>query len=146
MAAPAVTTVAVSPSLPGGIILNGTLDNDGGQACQTKFQYGLTDAYGSETALVSTAVGAFSATLTGLQPGVTYHYRAVAVNADGTTYGADGTFTLMVQESAYLFAGNAGDIKPTGVPLPTHCWELDIKTDYVTKDGTNWVAWRANYD
>ena len=51
-----------------------------------------------------------------------------------------------VKVSEYLYHGNAADVKPTGVPLPTHCWELDTKTDYATKDGTNWVAWRVNYD
>lgn len=146
MAAPAVTTVDVTPSLPGGIVLNGTLDNDGGLSCQTKFEYGLTVAYGSATPLVTTGIGAFSATLAGLTEGVVYHYRAVAINTDGTANGADGTFTLMVQEAAYLFVGNAADVKPTGVLLATHCRELDTKTDYATKDGTNWVAWRVDYD
>jgi hypothetical protein len=31
--------------------------------------------------------------LEGLQPGTTYHYRVVATNVDGTTYGEDQTFT-----------------------------------------------------
>ena len=35
----------------------------------------------------------FNATLTGLDPGTTYHYRAVANNSDGTSYGSDMTFT-----------------------------------------------------
>ena len=49
-----------------------------------------------------------------------------------------------IQVAQYLYLGNAADVKPTGVPLPTHCWELDTKTDYATKDGTNWVAWRVD--
>src|SRR3972149_7047058 len=49
-----------------------------------------------------------------------------------------------VKVSEYLYLGDAADVKPTGVPLPTHCWELDTKTDYATKDGTNWVAWRSD--
>ena len=51
-----------------------------------------------------------------------------------------------VKVSAYLYVGDSTDIKPTGVPLPTRCLELDTKTEYVTKDGTNWVAWRATSD
>ena len=31
--------------------------------------------------------------MTGLQPGVTYHYRLVASNEDGASHGADQTFT-----------------------------------------------------
>ena len=34
-----------------------------------------------------------SATLSGLTPGTTYHFRAEAFNSLGTTYGADQTFT-----------------------------------------------------
>jgi hypothetical protein len=34
-----------------------------------------------------------SAALSGLTPGVTYHYRLVATNADGSTPGPDRTFT-----------------------------------------------------
>ena len=49
-----------------------------------------------------------------------------------------------VKASEFLYVGNAADTKPTGVPLPTHCWELDTKKDYATKDGTNWVVWRID--
>ncbi len=34
-----------------------------------------------------------TAALTGLAPATTYHYRAIASNANGTSYGADETFT-----------------------------------------------------
>ena len=34
-----------------------------------------------------------SASLSGLQPGITYHYRLTATNASGTTNGSDQTFT-----------------------------------------------------
>jgi hypothetical protein len=37
-----------------------------------------------------------SASVTGLTPGTTYHFRVVATNADGTTTGADTTFQTLV--------------------------------------------------
>lgn len=37
--------------------------------------------------------GKFTSQLTGLEPGVTYHYRAYATNQYGTGYGEDQTFT-----------------------------------------------------
>src|SRR5262249_58546908 len=37
-----------------------------------------------------------SADVTGLTPGTTYHFRAVATSADGTTTGADQTFHTFV--------------------------------------------------
>jgi hypothetical protein len=36
-----------------------------------------------------------SVQVSGLQPGTTYHYRAVAVNSQGTTFGPDETFTTL---------------------------------------------------
>jgi len=39
--------------------------------------------------------GAFTAALTGLTAGVTYHVRAFGTNSRGTSYGADATFTAI---------------------------------------------------
>jgi hypothetical protein len=61
------------------------------------FEFGLTPAYGlrstSQTLAAGTRTRSVRATLTGLQPGTTYHYRLVAVNANGTALGRDHTFT-----------------------------------------------------
>lgn len=42
-----------------------------------------------------TKTGAFTSGMTGLLPETTYHYRAYATNASGTSYGADVTFTTL---------------------------------------------------
>ncbi len=47
-------------------------------------------------------------TLTGLTSGTTYHYRLVATNADGTTYGYDST----------LMTASAGSVAPVNTALP----------------------------
>ncbi len=61
------------------------------------FQYGPTSEYGSQTSTASAGSGAtpavVSANAAGLAPTTSYHFRAVATNASGTTYGADQTFT-----------------------------------------------------
>jgi hypothetical protein len=60
------------------------------------FQYGPTKAYGGQSAIASAGAGdkavSVTADLSGLQPLTVYHYRLVAVNATGTTMGADHTF------------------------------------------------------
>ncbi|MEA2468992.1 MAG: virginiamycin lyase, partial [Thermoleophilaceae bacterium] len=70
------------------------------QATNYYFEYGTTTAYGSTTAASSAGSAATSSTRTasvsGLTPGTTYHVRAVATNATGTTTGADYTFTTTV--------------------------------------------------
>jgi len=68
------------------------------QATTYSFQYGLTTSYGSQTATTNATATAgtaqtVSAEASGLSATTTYHYRLVATNASGTTYGADQTFT-----------------------------------------------------
>jgi hypothetical protein len=57
-------------------------------------------AYGPPAGLGFVGAGAGEATvtlvLTGLLPGTTYHYRVTATNVDGTSYGADRSFTTPV--------------------------------------------------
>ena len=60
-------------------------------------QYGTSSAYGSQTAAADLGAGsapvAVTGYLSGLAPATTYHYRLVAENSLGTTYGYDYTFT-----------------------------------------------------
>jgi hypothetical protein len=67
------------------------------QATTVTWQYGTTTNYGLQTATQSLPAGlqpsGVSATLSGLAPDTTYHYRLVATNASGTSYGYDMTFT-----------------------------------------------------
>lgn len=58
-------------------------------------EYGATSTYGSATAdqLTTTNGQTVSATLAGLTPATTYHFRTVASNGTGTSYGPDQTFT-----------------------------------------------------
>ena len=73
-----------------------------------RVEYGATGSYGSVAPVHDAAIGAgtervyVAQTLTGLQAGTAYHYRFVAVNAEGTVEGPDKlfkTFPAQVQES-----------------------------------------------
>jgi DNA-binding beta-propeller fold protein YncE len=113
---------AAETGLAGGVSLSsatltGTVDR-GGLPTLYKFEFGTTTAYGTvifggeareeqegvelESVPVGAAVG-------NLQPGVTYHYRVVAFNADGVSEGADQTFTTA--------APPAGTPQPVTLPL-----------------------------
>ena len=82
-------------------IVQGTAKVEGrlnplGKAAQFSFEFGPTKDYGSTSAPryggnQITPRLAFD-TLTGLKPGMVYHYRLVAVNETGTSYGEDATF------------------------------------------------------
>ncbi|MBA7701553.1 hypothetical protein ES703_110293 [subsurface metagenome] len=85
------TSVAINSAT-----LNGTLDDDGGEACDCGFEWGETVAYGNTTPTQSKTTGqTFSQGITGLDPRKTYHFRAFATNSFGTGYGADRTFTTL---------------------------------------------------
>lgn len=75
--------------------LNGTVDPRG-TATTWFFEFGLTTQYGSSTVVQNAGAGSSVVQAqtpnVAVQPGQTYHYRLVAVNAHGTDYGDDRTF------------------------------------------------------
>jgi hypothetical protein len=94
--APAATTGPPSAVTDHSATLSGSV-NPGGVPTGYWFEYGPTTAYGSTTLSVDAGSGqgavAATATLGGLSPATTYHYRLVAANSGVVTKGADKTFT-----------------------------------------------------
>ena len=92
-AAPLASTGPASAITQTSATLTGTVAADG-LPTTWHFEYGPTSAYVSQTPPQSGAVGTtdVSASLTGLADAQTYHYRLVATNSLGTSYGADETF------------------------------------------------------
>jgi len=94
--APAAATG--SPTLISGssAVLNATV-NPNGTTTTYAFQYGPTTNYGLQTATTSAGSGTTSTpvhvTVTGLISDTAYHFRVVATSANGSTPGADVTFT-----------------------------------------------------
>jgi len=91
---PSVTTDAAGDVTSNSATLNGTLTALGNaSSVDVSFEWGLTTSYGNETTPQTlTGTGAFNDNIGGLDPGVTYHYRAKAVG-NGTAYGGDVSFT-----------------------------------------------------
>ena len=78
-----------------------------GQLRQSIFQYGATTSYGSATAMqtqTGTTVRPISVNISGLLASHVYHFRIVAHDAGGTSFGSDRTFTTL---------------SPTGPPVVT---------------------------
>jgi hypothetical protein len=101
--APTVSTLSASSVGPHSAVVRGNV-NPNDKATTYSFEYGTTTAYGTSSAAANLAKGnkvvAVSATLAGLQPGTTYHYRVVASNNDGTMRGSDVTFTTSADPTA----------------------------------------------
>ena len=89
---PAVTTEGSSVNPPSSVELKGTTDPNNLES-HYYFEYGPTTSYGSKSPTESAGSGvepvSVSATITGLKPGTTYHYRLVAYNKDGYGYGVE---------------------------------------------------------
>lgn len=96
--------------------LNGALTDMGNfTSMSVYFQWGETTSYGHTTLPATmSAVGAFSANISGLIYSNTYHVRAVATSGGATIYGSDVSFatlgaagastTIKVQSSAHVFS------------------------------------------
>jgi hypothetical protein len=95
--APAVVTGAASSISQSAATLNATVNPNGREVSDCKFEYGTTASYGS-SAPCSPSPGsgsssvAVSASIAGLSESSTYHFRVVATNSVGTSYGADREF------------------------------------------------------
>jgi hypothetical protein len=78
--------------------LTGAVDRRG-RATNWYFEYGTSTSYGSRTPTRSVPSGAgarnVAASLSGLTPGTTYHYRLIAASDAGTGRGADATFATV---------------------------------------------------
>jgi len=127
--APSVTTRAATGLGTTYATLNGLVVPYG---AMVYFQWGLTTAYGNTTPAYILSGGSISWNdfLTGLTPGTIYHYRLIAANSGGATYGADVTFSTttarptattdpasgVTQTSAVL----NGDVNPNGQPATVY--------------------------
>lgn len=99
-----------------------------------RFEYGTTTGYGSSTAELSIAdpnapLTGVDVTLSGLQPGTTYHYRLLATNEAGTTTGEDRTFTTGVppvdSDGDGTPDADDSDDDNDGIPDATDAFPLD---------------------
>ncbi len=115
--APTATTGTTNSVGQTSATLNGTI-NDNGASTTVSFDYGTTNAYGTNVAAttgdtVSAGAGstAVAVTLTGLTCNTTYHFRVKGVNSVNTTNGSDATLTT----TACAVNGACGSSNATSV-------------------------------
>ncbi len=106
-----------------------------------RFEYGTSVAYGTSVPVPSADIGSgegdvpLSAELTGLQAGVTYHYRVVAINAAGTKSSEDETFATV--PPALISAVEATDITASAATLKASVNPLGTDTSCQIEYGTD---------
>jgi phosphodiesterase/alkaline phosphatase D-like protein len=127
--APSVSTASASSVSTTGARLNGRV-NPNGHGTTWQFEYGTSASYGASTpahgAGSGTGTANVSASLSGLVPGTTYHFRLVASNSSGTTAGGDQTFTTVA--TPVVATGSAG----VGVTTATLNGTVDPKNQTTT--------------
>ena len=99
---PDASTTPATEITASGALLNGIV-NPSSSLTYVIFEYGTTTDYGSVTAADQSPLEghidvSVAANIEGLNPGMTYHFRVVAENELGTTYGENMTFTTLGAE------------------------------------------------
>jgi hypothetical protein len=123
---PTAMTGAATAVSPVAEELAGSVNPNGETVSECRFEYGSTASYGSSMSC-SPSPGegespvAVSAAIAGLTPRTVYHFRTVATNATGTSYGGDETFTtLPLTASESTNRGSSQNGGATSGPTPSH--------------------------
>jgi hypothetical protein len=132
-APPEATTLAPSPITASGAELHGRI-NPNNAPTSYYFEYGASESYGKRIPLSNGDAGggtpvAVSAAISDLLPNTTYHFRIVAAG-NGTTFGADRTFTTLADDAPPPTPGEASE----------RVWE---RVSPSFKNGSNW-NWSAS--
>ena len=103
--APIVETKPAS-SIKGTVaFLNGVVNPNGAET-KDYFEYGTTTSYGSKSREQTTTVEKKPSILVEkLSTKTTYHFRMVATNSYGTSYGADEVFTTLTEKPELILGG-----------------------------------------
>jgi len=122
-AAPTVNTTHATAITTSSATLNGYV-NANGNSSTGYFQYGLTTSYGNTLFFAGNVTGSSltpeSVNLINLAISTTYHFRLVAFNAGGITYGNDSVFTTSSSSPPTVITNAATNISNTGATLNGH--------------------------
>jgi hypothetical protein len=118
---PTVVTGAASAVAQSTATLTATVNPNGGEVSACQIEYGTSTEYGASAACSpapgsGTSPVAVTASVRGLSPNTTYHFRVSATNAGGTSTGTDGSFTTLQIGGG---AGGAGTPGAGSGLLPT---------------------------
>jgi hypothetical protein len=97
---PVLVTEGSSAVSQSAATVTGTVNPNGAEVTKCEFEYGTSEALGSTAPCASapgsgTTAAAVSASISGLQPETTYHYRLTASNLAGAGQGQEQTFKTL---------------------------------------------------
>ncbi len=145
--APTVTTSAVTSITGTTATGNGNVTSDGGSTITSRGTCISTSAnptVSDHTDNTTGTTGEFTTSITGLTKNTTYHVRAFAVNAYGTSYGSDVTFTTLTDPA--ISSLPASSISSTTARLNasvTSGGNTSCTVKFVYKSGTGYANYSA---
>ena len=107
------TSITGSGAASGGSITGTAIGTITGEGVAYAITTNPTTSNGTASPGTLVQTGAFSATLSGLNPGTLYYYRAYATNAAGTAYGTQSSFTTLVVAPTVSTTASASSITAT---------------------------------
>jgi len=150
-----LTTADVTGNTAGAAVSGGNITSDGGAAINIRgicWAATTNPTLSDSKATNGSGTGSFTANITGLTPGSSYHVRAYATNSIGTSYGNDVPFTASAVTPALTTAvissptrttavsgGNITDNGGAAVTARGVCWSTSsgpVATGLHTSDGT----------
>jgi hypothetical protein len=136
---PTATTQTATAITSTGATLNGTITNDGDDACKYRFRYKKAGGSYSYTTYTNDLRGtgqSFSYTLSGLDPGSTYYFAAQAMNSAGESDwpASDESFTTSCQKPTITTQAATGITSNTATLKGT-----------ITNDGGSACQYRFRY-
>lgn len=136
---PSVATGGATSITTGGALIHGSV-NPGGAKTVYVFQWGPTTAYGFGSKGRSAGAGTRSVPihldLHGLNPGTTYHYRAVALSKLGSATGPDRTFKTKGNPPAFPTTGGVTAISANSATVQGIINPNNEKTNWYVQYGT----------
>ena len=143
---PTVITASVTEITTNSAKGGGEVTNDGGAEVTERGICWSTNANPSlndSHVAVGTGVGAFNATVSGLNENTTYHVRAYAINEKGTAYGLDVEFaTLPSGGTAQLPTVVTNSV--TGITAHTAVYGGEVTSDGGAEVTERGICWSTN--
>jgi len=135
-----IETLPATDVEPSTATLHGSLNPDGYET-EYFFEYGKTTAYGQRAPLTPAEVGTtapgtanLSTSVANLESGTAYHFRLVATNSTGTSYGGDEVFETPQAPSIISFASD--NVTATTAELKARINPNGYDTEYFFEYGT----------
>lgn len=134
----ASTTTATSITANSAMLGGNVTDEGATQVSMRGLVYGTSTGASTYSVTIGSGAGAFTSTITGLTQGATYFVRSFATNVQGTSYGAETSFTTQTTPTVSVTA------TPTSITTTTAIGGGTISSTGGATITTSGLVWGAS--